>query len=364
MWAILLIFGAVWIVATFYVATMAWSGIQGRYLLPGIGVWAALLAGGLMAWIPARIRRVAAGGLTLGLAALAFTALLGFFLPAYRPSSPVTDNLTVLNYDYEGAAVLLGSQLSTTSAAPGEVVVVTLTWQAQTTPQDALRVYVHAVAPDGSPAQDFIGRDSYPGTGNFLSEDWQAGDTWSEHHLIRVADDTPAQTVYTLVAGLYDEQTEMPLESAGPDGASMLPIIGHLAVSGERRDRANPVYRFGDRIGIGRPDMTIREGEANLCLPWLALEDGTTDYQVFVHVFDAYGSLIAQHDSSPLYGRYPTHYWRKGERIVDCVTLDADGIATLAIGLYDSSTQTRLPAYQTGAALELPNAQVILTPEK
>jgi 4-amino-4-deoxy-L-arabinose transferase-like glycosyltransferase len=359
-WLILLTFGAIWILATFYVATIAWSGIQGRYLLPGTSVWSALLASGLMTWIPARARPVTAGSLTFGLAALAFTALFGFFLPAYRPSPPVTDNLAPLNYDYEGTARLIGSQLSAESAAPGELVVVTLTWQALITPSDSLRVYVHAIAPDGSPAQDFIGRNSYPGTGNFLSQDWQAGDTWSEHHLIRIADDAPTQTVYTLVAGLSDAQTDAPLVSTAPNN---LPVIGHLAVPGERRDRPDPAYNFGERIGVSIPDITAGEGEFNLCLPWLALDDGTADYQVFVHVFDANGNLIAQHDSPPLRGRYPTRYWRKGERIVDCIMLEADTAAdTIAFGLYDSATQTRLPVYQ--AALELPNGQVILTVEK
>jgi hypothetical protein len=304
---------------------------------------------------------VAAGIISLGLVTLAFTALLGFFLPAYRPSPPVTDNLMTLNYDYEGTARLMGSKISASSAAPGDVLTVTLTWQALTTPPDALRVYVHAIAPDGSPAQNFIGRNTYPGTGNFLSEDWLPGDTWSEHHLIRIAQDTPAQTVYTLVAGLSDAQTDRPLESTAPDN---LPIIGHIAVPGERRDRPNPAYRFGERIGLGTPDLTLTEGTLNLCLPFLALDDGATDYQVFVHVFDAGANLIAQYDAPPLNGRYPTHYWLKGERIVDCIPLEADDVASIAFGLYDSATQTRLPAYQTDAALELPNGQVILTPDK
>jgi hypothetical protein len=262
--------------------------------------------------------------------------------------------------------VLIGSRISPASAAPGEVVEVTLTWQALATPQASLRVYVHALAPDGSPARSYIGRDSYPGTGNFLAEDWRAGDRWSEHHLLRVAEDTPVQTVYTLVAGLYDEQTETPLEAAGPDGLATLPVIGTLAVPGERRDRGNPVYRFGNRIGLGAPDLKFDKREVSLCLPWLALDDGTADYQVFVHVFAADGGLIAQHDSPPLYGRYPTYYWRKGERVVDCITLDAGSAAvdTIAFGWYDSAAQTRLPAYDVQAALELPNGQVILTSEK
>lgn len=357
-WLLLVIFGLIWIGAALYWATTAWSGIQGRYLLPGIGVWAALLAFGLTVWIPAQVRLVAAGVVTVGLAALAFTALLEFFLPAYRPSPPVTEGLTALNYDYEGAAQLVGSHVSTTSAAPGEVFIVTLAWQALTTSPDALRVYIHAIAPDGSPAQAFIGRDTYPGTGNFLSEDWQTGDRWSEHHLIRVAANTPPQTVYTLVAGLSDAETDRPLEATALDN---LPIIGHIAVPGERRERADPAYRFGERIGLGTPNPIFTEGR--LCLPFLALDDGTTDYQVFVHVFDADANLIAQSDAPPLNGRYPTHYWRKGERIVDCITLEANTAASIAFGLYDSATQTRLPAYQTDAALELPNGQVILTLE-
>jgi 4-amino-4-deoxy-L-arabinose transferase-like glycosyltransferase len=358
---LLTLFGLSWIGATFYLATLAWSGIQGRYLLPGLAVWALLIGGGLMQLIPRQGRALAAGGFSAGLGVLAFGVLLGYFLPAYQPAPPQTTGLTTHDYTYADTAALIGSRLSTTRAAPGDVLTVTLTWRALRTPAEPLRVYLHALDPAGSPAQHFIGRDSYPGTGNFLSEDWQTGDLWSEHYLVRVAADTPAQTVYTLIAGLYDAQTNEPLIVTGTDGAALLPVIGRVGVPGAVTALSEPVYRFGDSIGLGTSSLDVNDMVYTLCLDWRALQDGAADYTVFVHLLDAAGQLVGQADAPPLSGQYPTSFWRQGERIADCVTLEADRAADrVAFGLYDPISGERLPVHAAGT--RLPDSQVILIP--
>lgn len=72
------------------------------------------------------------------------------------------------------------------------------------------------------------------------------------------------------------------------------------------------------------------------------------DYHVFVHLLDSAGQLVAQHDSAPMQGEWPTWEWRDTEviadkhRIVTNATLPA-GTYTLSVGMYDSMTKIRLP---------------------
>lgn len=82
-------------------------------------------------------------------------------------------------------------------------------------------------------------------------------------------------------------------------------------------------------------------------LLWTA--DGPTldPYTVFVHVVDAAGTLVAQHDGWPVAGAWPTTCWRAGEVISDPVAVElpatlAPGEYTILIGLYGGADGTRL----------------------
>jgi hypothetical protein len=84
-------------------------------------------------------------------------------------------------------------------------------------------------------------------------------------------------------------------------------------------------------------------------LYWLCDQPATKDYTVFVHLLDSTGAILAQADSPPVEGHYPTGVWRSGEIIQDAhlIPLLAGGIpagATLAVGLYDPATMERLAA--------------------
>jgi hypothetical protein len=69
--------------------------------------------------------------------------------------------------------------------------------------------------------------------------------------------------------------------------------------------------------------------------------------KVFVHLLDAAGQLVAQHDSEPVSGQRPTSTWKPGESIIDRhgVLLPDDlapGEYQLVVGLYDPATGNRL----------------------
>lgn len=101
-------------------------------------------------------------------------------------------------------------------------------------------------------------------------------------------------------------------------------------------------------LGYGLNGGSFKPGEeVYLSLRWKGLESDLKSYSIFVHLFDAQGTLWAQDDSEPAGGLYPTNYWRVGEAITDThrLTLPTDipaGRYRLEMGVYEPSTMKYL----------------------
>jgi len=85
--------------------------------------------------------------------------------------------------------------------------------------------------------------------------------------------------------------------------------------------------------------------------------------KVFVHVFDANGQLVAQHDSIPVLWTHPVERWTVGETVVDFHPLllppDAGtGPFTVQVGFYDPATGARIPVQ---AAEKTSNDAIVVT---
>jgi mannosyltransferase len=97
---------------------------------------------------------------------------------------------------------------------------------------------------------------------------------------------------------------------------------------------------------------------------WRAAQPIEKDYHVFVHLIDASGRVVAQHDGVPADAAYPTSQWRAGDLIVDAHELKADaapGTYSLGVGLYDPATLARVPvAHRPDDQVGL--TQVAITP--
>lgn len=119
---------------------------------------------------------------------------------------------------------------------------------------------------------------------------------------------------------------------------------------------------FGGKIeliGFGVDRRVLRPGEPfTLSLLWRATNGMNQDYTIFVHLVDAKGHLLGQHDGQPQEGKMPTSVWRSGEVVRDqhhlVVSPYADpGTAYLIIGVYELSTMERLPLiYENGQILD------------
>jgi len=86
----------------------------------------------------------------------------------------------------------------------------------------------------------------------------------------------------------------------------------------------------------------------DITLHWRALTTGSTiNYTVFVHLLDANGNVIAQHDAQPVNGQRPTGGWIADEYVIDphqlsFSTTNYVGNAQLAVGLYNAENGERL----------------------
>lgn len=87
---------------------------------------------------------------------------------------------------------------------------------------------------------------------------------------------------------------------------------------------------------------------------WRGGDPVTTDYSAFVHLRDAAGNVVAQHDGQPRNGSYPASVWSAGEVIPDghAITIPAEaapGAYAIVVGLYDPHTGARLPVNESPA---------------
>jgi hypothetical protein len=93
-------------------------------------------------------------------------------------------------------------------------------------------------------------------------------------------------------------------------------------------------------------------------LYWRALQPIDRSYVEFVHLIDDQGILIAQRDTWPGRGMYPTTLWQPGEVIADALYLHipdgayAPNNATLRVGLYEQEGPRLVALDARGQAVE------------
>lgn len=91
-------------------------------------------------------------------------------------------------------------------------------------------------------------------------------------------------------------------------------------------------------------------------LTWEAQQPITDNYAVFVHALDPQQPrILAQEDTFPFYGHYPTMLWKPGRPFeeVHRIRLPSDlnvPLVRLTVGLYRYETGERLPAFAPNGA--------------
>jgi len=104
-------------------------------------------------------------------------------------------------------------------------------------------------------------------------------------------------------------------------------------------------------LGYEAGDEETRPGESvEVTLYWQSLAEMDKDYTVFVHLLDENDLVIAQRDTYPGLGTYPTRLWRVGDAFADRYVLTlppsvfAPCTGRFEVGLYDFASGQRLAA--------------------
>lgn len=255
--------------------------------------------------------------------------------------------------DLAGAVRLQGYDQAPRSPRPGDTVRVSLYWQPQRALAAVYHSFVHVVDTAGQPIAQ---SDHQPGGVYWPSTLWQAGELLRDDHWLTILPET-APGVYRLLVGLYELAPDGTLRPLGEPA-----VAGWLAVKTQIETQPGPIARpaaaeFGTAIELLGYDAPPAAGELAVTLYWRARRPPDQDYTVFVHLLDASGQIVAQADSPPRGGTYPTSVWDTGEVVADehAIRLPEGlpaGEYWLRVGLYSAGAD-RLPVRDGGDSVEL-----------
>lgn len=239
--------------------------------------------------------------------------------------------------------ILLGFNLDTTSARPGERLYLTLFWQATAssrTDTDVTLTLDDILLYAGAPVHD-----TYP------TSEWTAAEVIVDRYNPRLSRDTSSGD-HALQLDLNDRALDLGTVTVQAiNRAFDVPPISHpLTV---------PLGGHVELLGYDISAETVTPGDTLiLTLYWQALTEMDENYTVFTHLLAPDGSTTGQRDSHPVNGTYPTSLWMAGEIVTDVyeVPIRADaapGTHRLEIGMYIAETGDRL---STGT----PNDAIVL----
>ncbi len=376
---------------------------HGRLLFPALGGWALLLTigwsslgAGIAAVLPGRAANsalvltarsvpvLAARSVPvqvtrfLPLASVASLLVLSLLVPLFiiRPAfapprllSPqeALHQVTPQELDYGGRARLLGYRVVPESVEAGEPIQVTLCWEALRRMDKDYTLFIHLLGQDYLRVAE---RTSFPGRGRFPTSLWPVGRAFCETWGMHVAPWAPAPELYALEVGLYDAAygKRLPVPNEPP-------TVGLVRVT-PRTDPEDTLaevplhdlsYELGGQIalvGYNSSTSLASSGTFTLTLYWRAHQATQEDYKVFVHLLDETGDIVAQDDTPPRGGRYPTWAWKPGDLVPDTHQLDLPaerppGPYRLFVGMYHPETGERLPV--SGPEGRVPNDAIPLS---
>ena len=271
---------------------------------------------------------------------------------------------------HTGGLTLLGVNLDTKSARPGERLYVTLFWQADEPPLPDTDVHLSL--------GDTTLYAGAPVHGTYPTSGWTAGEVVVDRYDPRLPLDTPPGD-YPLrlrlgtgsaTSGSGQSQTEpapehwrsQPLDLGtvtvqATERAFDVPPISHLltaTLGGQVQllgyDLLTPIPASAPYERAGGPTTAVvAPGDTiTLTLYWRALTEMDEDYTVFTHLLAPDGSMTGQRDNPPVGGTYPTSLWLAGEVVTDVYTVPiradgAPGEHRLKVGMYVAETGARLP---------------------
>ena len=349
-----------------------------RFIVSSLSAIVVLITIGLFS-LPRLVRRVSAGFALVVVQMVALMSPVLIIAPVYQtpallnpvampaglqiPSSlTFGDSIRLLGYSYPSAQVQRGQDAT-----------ITLYWRALRSMSKDYALKLELFSASGESFQ--VQSQATPGNNNFPTSFWKPGDTFAETYRLPVKLDAPAPTLaafkvtwfsqQTDIVSWYRPETQDVLSPTCDNGVKCEAKVGALPVRLDDATAAQwsgktALYRLGQHIELidYHAPISVTAGQPiTVAVIWRAKAGQLGDLTTFVHLFSPDGKFVAQVDSPPLQGHYPTTVWGAGEVVPDYYTLPLSstlppGTYHLKIGMYDAKTHDRLSASDaTGSAL-------------
>lgn len=358
-------------------ATITWSS-QGRLIFSAIPMWSLGLTLGLSHWMPKRWGRylkLLPASLSLGLLVLTGISLPVWILPTYRPPAldripnPSAHGMQPLDVTYGEALHLLGYDIETQEAQPGEPLRFRLLWQAISSTSVPHSTFIHVL---GQEERIVAQRDAFPGRGLVSTAQLKPRATWVESYSIPIPVMAYAPDVLALRVGVYNTATGARLPVSEDDNRQSEVTFGRVVMPPREAKLPNPVeVRFGQGIVLEGYELSAlsvkRGGTLDVALHWACKSPVDYDYTLSIQLIDSRWRKAAQSDGWLQDGSAPASTWIAEQKLTERRKLDiasdaAPHVYDLRIALYrmsESGEFLHLPV--TWHPGQMPSQSVTLT---
>jgi 4-amino-4-deoxy-L-arabinose transferase-like glycosyltransferase len=310
---------------------------QWRLLFPAFPAITVLLTLGL-----SRLSKYLSAVAATALAAVSLASLPLVIHPAYSPPPPYAGPIQhQLNARFGDRLELVGyDDPQPRNPSPGDPVILTLYWRAlQPIARDAI-VDLAALDVGGLPG---LKESTWPAYGRAPTSSWRTGEIVRDRHVLAGAGKSNAG-VWNLLLDVFEPLEGAPRLTLTGGGTTL--NVGRFLVAPPQPSMTAPEASFQGNLEMVGHTQLVTPGRLAVTLTWRAVGPVQLDYTVFVHLLDKAGKLVAQDDSQPAGGRFPTSLIPPGLTVEDAHILDVSalppGAYQLELGLYDAQTGTRL----------------------
>ncbi|MEK7276222.1 MAG: glycosyltransferase family 39 protein, partial [Chloroflexota bacterium] len=237
-------------------------------------------------------------------------ALFGYLVPAFaypRSVASLPGGATPASANFEGAAEIVGYQISSVEAQPGDELDVTVFWKPLAQTASPLQVFVHLVDSQGIIAAQ---RDTYPGLGNAVTTIWRVGQIFADTYRVFLPDTAYAPETLTARVGLWNNGENRPLITNESDALD----VGTVQLQPRVGGAPNPIsIIFANQmelVGYALDSRVVTPGATVLLTTYWNATAPDSDYWAYAHLVGADGRIWAIADSVIL---PPVTLWRRGE---------------------------------------------------
>jgi hypothetical protein len=274
---------------------------------------------------------------------------------AQLAEAAIPETATRLEHTYYDRVRLLAYELAPGPLRPGQTLRLTLYWQ-------ALRVLdrdAHASLQLFAGENQQIAMVNGPPLDNSRpTSSWRPGEVLADTWTLDIPPDTLAPALLRLDVSLFLPETLTPLPVHNLAGEDIPAAITQFRLEPSQW----PVYTgpqplqitFGEAVRLEGYEARTTAGALEVTLYWHSLAPLAESYVTFLHLVNAEGTLVAQSDTLPGHGLFPTSAWQPGDRVLSqhSLTLPAElpaGNYTLLAGLYRPEDGARLSVLDTNS---------------